>query len=702
MAGGGETPESTHGAAVTEDFFAVLGVRPALGRVFSAEDHRPGTPFSVVVIGHGLWQRAYGGDPAILGRVITVLGMRSKVIGVMPAGFAFPAGSEVWASVRALGEGDSRTAHNWWVVGRLRPGVTEAAARQEVSSIARRNKQQYPGPYQAADATVVALATHLAGSVRTPLLVLFGAVGFVLLIVCVNVANLLLVRVTARSRELAVRAAVGAGRWQLIRQLLVESLVLAAAGGALGLLVAFWSMDVLRVLLPDSLPRAAEIRVDGGVIAFALALSAGAGILFGTLPAWRATALEIFDVLKAGARGQTANRRSQRLQGALVVSEVALSLVLLAGAGLLFDSFARLRAVDPGFRTSRVLAANLTFPVNPASRGKLVSQYRDVLERVRSLPGVEAAGTIKDAPFDPMQRDGHFFIEGRRRLAAPDAGYLIVSPGLMEALAIPLRRGRRFAESDAAGAQGVAIVNEEMAKKYWPGRDPIGERVWFDSFEPKEHWLTVVGVAGNVRQSGLTEPVQAQAYVCYSQVQIPGQLGSGNLMVRTAIDPRSLAPAVRRILREANSEAAATFRTMDDVMAGATARQRFQMQVLAAFAALALVLAAVGLYGVMAYSVASNRVAIGIRMALGARPPQLFRMVALRALWLTFGGAAIGVAACLMLRSVLAKIVFGVGPSDPRILAAAVSVMLAVALSACWFPARRAMHVDPVRALREE
>jgi putative ABC transport system permease protein len=272
----------------------------------------------------------------------------------------------------------------------------------------------------------------------------------------------------------------------------------------------------------------------------------------------------------------------------------------------------------------------------------------------------------------------------------------------MEALAIPLRRGRRFAESDAAGAQGVAIVNEEMAKKYWPGRDPIGERVWFDSFEPKEHWLTVVGVAGNVRQSGLTEPVQAQAYVCYSQVQIPGQLGSGNLMVRTAVDPRSLAPAVRRILREANSEAAATFRTMDDVMAGATARQRFQMQVLAAFAALALMLAAVGLYGVMAYSVASNRVAIGIRMALGAQPPQLFRMVALHALWLTSFGAAIGLGACLMLRGVLAKVVFGVGPSDPRVLAASVTVMLAVALPACWFPARRAMHVDPVRALREE
>ena len=407
-------------------------------------------------------------------------------------------------------------------------------------------------------------------------------------------------------------------------------------------------------------------------------------------------------MLKAGARGQTANRRSQRLQAALVVSEVALSLVLLAGAGLLFDSFARLRAVDPGFRTSRVLAVNLSLPVNPASRGKLVSQYRELIERVRALPGVEAAGTIKDAPFDPIQRDGHFFIENQRNLAAPDAGYLIVSPGLMEALAIPLRRGRLFAESDAEGAPGVAIVNEEMARKYWPGRDPIGQRVWFDSFEPKEHWLTVVGVVGNVRQSGLTEPVQPQAYVCYSQVQITGQLGSGNLMVRSAVDPRSLAPAVRRIVREANPEAAATFRTMDDVMADATARQRFQMQVLAAFAILALVLAAVGLYGVLAYSVTSNRAAIGIRMALGAQPPQLFRMVAQRALWLTSAGAAIGLAACLMLRSVLAKVVFGVGPSDPRVLAAAVSVMLAVALSACWFPARRAMHVDPVRALREE
>ncbi|MBZ5593226.1 MAG: ABC transporter permease [Acidobacteriia bacterium] len=331
VAGGGDAAERSYGAMVTEDFFAAMRVHPARGRVFSPEEQQSGRALETVVIGYGLWQRAYGGDRAILGRHITVMGMRSTVIGVMPPGFAFPPGSELWVAARPLGEGESRTAHNFRVVGRLRPGVTMEAANRDVSIMERRIKQQYPDAFQSADASVVSLASHLTGSVRTPLVVLFAAVGLLLLIVCVNVSNLLLVRVTARSRELAVRTALGAQRHHLFRHLLVESLILAGAGGALGLLVAFWSMDLVRVLLPAGVPRAAEIRIDGGVIVFALALTAMVGILFGTLPSWRASLLNIHDVLKAGARGQTATRRTQRTQAALVVSEVALSVVLLAG-----------------------------------------------------------------------------------------------------------------------------------------------------------------------------------------------------------------------------------------------------------------------------------------------------------------------------------------------------------------------------------
>ena len=702
VAGGGDVPEHSYGAMVTEDFFEVMGASPVMGRGFSAEEHQSGRALETVVIGYGLWQRAYGGDRGILGRQITVDGSRSTVIGVMPPGFAFPPGSELWVAARPLGWGDSRTAHNFRVVGRLRPGVTMEAAGRDVSIIERRIKQQYPGTFQSADASVTSLASHLTGSARTPLVVLFCAVGLLLLIVCVNVSNLLLVRVNTRSRELAVRTALGAERRHLFRYLLVESLMLAAAGGAVGLLVAFWSMDLVRVLLPASVPRAADVRIDGGVIAFALALTAAVGVLFGTLPAWRASLLDIHEVLKAGARGQTATRRTRRAQAALVVSEVALSVVLLAGAGLLMESFSRLKAVDPGFKTTHVLAVDLSFPSSQPEQGRLVSRYRDLLERARTLPGVEAAGTVKYMPLGGGP-DGHFFIQSQPNLKNLDAGYVIVSPGYMEALHIPLVRGRRFTEMDSEDAPAVAMVSEQMARQFWNGRDPVGDRLWYDSFgDDTERWMTIVGVAGDVRQSGLTEPADAQAYVCYTQVRHTGQLGTGNLLVRAAIDPRTLIPAVRRVMHDTNPGAAATFHLMDDILADATARQRFQMQVLAAFAALAVILAAVGLYGVLSYTVTSNSASIGIRMALGAQPAAVFRMMARRALWLASAGAGIGMAGCLAARRVLASVVFGVGPSEPAVLGSAAAVMLAVALAACWLPARRAMRVDPVTALREE
>ncbi len=702
VAGGGTAPERTFGAAVTEDFFDVLGVRPVLGRTFIPEDHRAGSALSVVVLGYGIWQRAYGGDPKIIGRKISVLGFPATVVGVMPPGFSFPARSEMWASARALDEGDSRTAHNFWAIGRLRPGTTAQASSHEISDIEKRLKQQYPGSFQSADAAVIPLATHLVGSVRTPLLILFGAVGLLLLIVCVNVASLLLVRVMSRSRELAVRSAMGAERRHLFRHLLMESLVLASAGGVTGFVIALWSMDLLRILLPSTVPRAEDVRIDGGVAVFAFALTMLAGALFGTMPAWRATRFSLSDALKAGSRGQTATRRSQKLQGALVISEVALSLLLVAGAGLLIQSFLRLRAVDPGFRAAGALSAELSFPVSAAERDQLTGQYDNLLERVRSLPGVEAAGTIKTLPLDPIQGSGHFFIENRRETGAPEAGYLIISPGLMEAIKIPMVGGRRFDTRDMEGSRGTAIVSAKMAARYWPGRNPIGEHIWFDSFDPKENWLTIVGVAGDVRQYGLTEPAPAQAYVCYSHVRMKGQLGTGNLIMRAALDPASLIPAVRRIVREVNPEAAVSFRTMDDVLDQAMSRQRFQMQVLASFAFLALALAAVGLYGALSYSVTSNRAMIGVRMALGARPWQVFQMIAGRALRLTAGGALIGLTGCIGARRLLAAVVFGVGPSDPSVLIAASVVMMGTALAACWFPARRAMRVDPIVALREE
>jgi putative ABC transport system permease protein len=702
IAGGGETPQHVTGAIVSEQFFDVLGVQPALGRVFIPEEHGPKATLASVIISEGLWRRAYGGDPGIIGRKVSLLGLPSTVIGVMPPGFSFPAGSDLWVSARALPDGNVRTAHNYWVIGRLRPGVGAEAARDEMAGIARALKQQFPGPYQTEDATARTLASHLVGSVRAPLLLLLGAVGLLLIIVCANVANLLLVGGMARSRELAVRTAMGAGRRDLFGQLFGESLMVALAGGAAGFLLAYWSMDLVRVLLPASLPRGAEMAIDGGVTAFTVALSVGAGALFGTLPAWRASRADVHEILRGASRGLTPGPRSTRLQGALVVSEVAVSLVLLAGAGLLIESFERLRAVDAGFSVGGVVTASLSFPMGPAEVPQLAARYRDLLARVRALPGVEHAGTIKDLPLDPIQRSGNFFIERRPRDQALDAGYLVVTPGMMEALAIPVLRGRGFTESDSRTAPAAVVINAEMARRYWPGGDPIGDRIWFNSFEPKERWLTIVGVAGDVRQRGLIEPVPPLAYINFEQAQIQAQLGSGVLIVKTHTDSGASIPAIRAALAAVHPQAAATFRTMDEVMAAATAKQRFQMQMLAAFAGLALLLAAVGVYGVLSFAVTSARAAIGIRMALGAGRWRIFRGVAGRALALTAAGSAIGLAGCVALRGVLSPVVFGIGPSDPMVLSLSAGLMLAVSLAACWVPARRAMRTDPVAALREE
>jgi putative ABC transport system permease protein len=691
-AGGGQSPQRVAAAGVSDDFFTVLGVPPSRGRVFSAPE-QAAQKQNVAILSFGLWQSLYGGDRGILGRTILLNGAGAKVIGIMPRGFAFPDNTALWVP---LERNDSRTGHNYEVVARLLPGVSLTQARADISRIARQIKQQYPNPFQGRDASTVSLYSHLVGQVRPALLVLFAAVGFVLLIVCVNVANLLLVRVTTRTRELAVRTALGARRWHLLRQTLVESLVLALAGGAGGFLLATWSMDLLRLVLPAEVPRASEIRIDAGVIGFALAVSALAGILFGVLPAWRASSLNVNEALRAGGRSSTAGKRSHRAQAMLVISEVALSLVLLAGAGLLAQSFWRLRSVDPGFRPDHVLTASIAFP----DRSNFVPEYRNLLQKVRAIPGIQRAGTIRDLPLDRGQRDGNFQIEGRPELKDADAGYTIVSPDYLETMAIPAVRGRSLKQADTEDADPVVVINQRFAQEYFPGIDPVGRRVWFNSFEKGPHWRTIVGVAADVRQWGLTRPVRSQAYVPFTQVD--HMLAETVLVIRTPLDPTSLASAVRGSIRSVDSGAAVSFRSMESVMAGAVARQRFQMQVLASFAILALLLAAIGLYGVLSYSVSSSRVELGIRMALGAQPGEVFRMITGRALLMVVSGAALGLIGYLAVRRLLAALLFGVGPGDPATLAIATGVLLVVALVAAALPARRATRLDPALALHEE
>jgi putative ABC transport system permease protein len=700
---GSDVPQSTFGAVVTDDFFRAMGAGAVIGRTFSQEEQTMGGP-AVAMIGYGLWQRAFGGSRAILGRTIRVFGTAPVVIGIMPAGFSYPEKAEFWMPKTAFGDPGfgKRTAHNWRVVGRVKPGIEMQQAQADIGAIERGIKQRYPSPFQGKDAAVVSLTSHVAGEIRRPLLMLFGAVGFLLSIVCVNVANLLLARITARGRELAVRTALGAARRHLIRQMLTESLLLAAAGGICGALLATWSMDLLRVLLPADMPRADEISIDAGVIGFALAVSAAAGLLFGLLPAWRASAVNVNDALKAGSRTASAGRRSQRTQTALAISEACLSLVLVAGAGLLMRSFWNLRSIDAGFRPGQALAADTDFERH--GKETLVPRYRDLLERVRAIPGVEVAATTRNLPVESGAPDGHFFIEDRRaETGNADANYSVISPGYLRALRIPLVRGRDFTEGDTESSQPVAIVSSEMARIYFPDRDPLGQRIWFDSFSPGEpRWLTIVGIAGDVHEDGVTRAAFPQAYTCYTQQTWGPILDGGTLVVRTALQPESVAGAVRAVIRAVNPEAVPRTRTMDSVMAASLSKQRFQMEILGGFAVLALLLAAIGLYGVLSHMVTANRSQIGIRLALGAPRDLVFRMVAGRALKLAGIGVVAGALSCLALRRVLAGLVFGIGPNDPVTLGGAIAVLLVAALAAAWIPARRATRVDPMAALREE
>lgn len=700
---GSDVPQSTFGAVVTDDFFRVMGAGAAVGRTFSPEEQAMGGP-SAAVISYGLWQRAFGGSRAVLGRSIRVFGMAPVVVGVMPPGFSYPEKAELWMPKTAFGDPGLgvRTGHNWRVVGRLKPGLQMEPAQADIGAIERGIKQRYPSPFQGKDAAVVSLASHVAGEVRRPLLMLFGAVGFLLLIVCVNVANLLLVRVTARGRELAVRTALGAARRHLIRQMLTESLLLAAGGGICGVLLAAWSMDLLRVLLPADMPRADEISIDAGVIGFALAVSAAAGLMFGLLPAWRASAVNVNDALKAGSRTASASRRSQRTQAALAISEACLSLVLVAGAGLLARSFWNLRSIDAGFRPDHALVADTDFERH--GKETLVPKYRELLERVRAIPGVEAAATTRSLPVESGAPDGHFFIEDRRaETGNADANYSVISPGYLRTLRIPLVRGRDFTDRDTETSQPVAIISSEMARIYFPDRDPLGQRVWFDSFGTgPPHWLTIVGIAGDVHEDGVTRAAFPQAYTCYTQQTWSPILDGGTLVVRTAPQPESVGGAVRAAIRAVNPEAVPGTRTMESVMAAALSKQRFQMEILGGFAVLALLLATIGLYGVLSHMVTANRSQIGIRLALGAPRALVFRMIAGRALKLAGIGIVAGALGCVALRNVLAVLVFGIGPNDPTTLGGAIAVLLAAALAAAWIPARRATRVDPMAALREE
>jgi len=703
-------PEEVWGERTTTNFFTLLGVRPFMGRNFLPEEDKPGGP-RVVILSYALWQRRYGGDANLVGKQISLNNESYRVVGVMPSGFYFPPFWREWAGelwVPGLDLSNPvRTAHEYIAVARLKPGVSLAKAQAEMDTIAQRIVQQAPDD-KGWGVDLVGSREQAVGEIRRPLLVLFGAVGFVLLIACANVANLMLARSAGRDREIAVRTALGAGRGRLVRQFLTESVLLAFLGGTLGLVVAPWIIRVLAAVSGSSAlglwgsADLADVRVNAGVLAFTLTVSLATGILAGLAPALSASTHNLNRSLKEGGRSGSEGVHHHRLRSLLVVSEFALALILLAGAGLMIRTLILLSRVDLGFNPRNVLTMRITLlgPRYQEQRAQ-AEFFTRLLERVKELPGVQWATVSRGLPVEGW--DGWGFVTEDNPSPppneTPDANYQVVAPDYFRAMGIPLLVGRFFTEHDTQQSLPVVIVNEELARKQWPGRDPIGRRLRVN--EPGKPWLTVAGVVGNVKTEWPDQEPRGEFYLPYTQY--PWDLAPRHFIVRTAMNPTTVAAAIQREVAALDKDQPVSdVRTLESVVGEAVGPQRFAMILLAAFAALALALASVGIYGVMAYSVSQRTHEIGIRMALGANRSNVLGMVFGQALGLALAGAGVGLAGALGLTRLLSSLLYGVRPSDPLTLALVTLALVGVSAFASYIPARRATMVDPIEALRYE
>jgi putative ABC transport system permease protein len=703
-------PEQLQGVRVSANFFEALGARPLAGSTLISDQDQEGAA-PVAVISYRLWQKEFGGEPKAIGKNLILNGRTVQVVGVMPRDFEFPGSSnmipglqfatrnDIWMPLAmSAEERGNQGSLNLAVIGRLKPGVTVAQAENELRAI----ETTLPLGTVGYTVNLINLQKQMVGNIRRLLLVILATVAFVLLIACANVANLLLARAAARQKEMAIRRALGAGRWRIMRQLLTESVLLSLTGGLAGLLLAVWGTPLLVSVIPDKVPRIHEINVDLGVLGFALLISVATGIVFGLAPALQASRPDLNESLKESGRGTTGGLRQNRLRAFLIVSEVSLAVVLMIGATLLTKSFVRLLQVNPGFDPTHTLTMEVALPTLPPSRyasdEAQAAYFKDVLAGLGRLPGVTAAGAVLSLPLTGAEESTDLFIEGRPRTSEqrPNADYTIVSPQYFQALQIPLLKGRQFSDRDDKDAPAAIIINEALARRYWPDQEPVGQRLTV-GFEkaPRQ----IIGVVGNVKQTTLNADPRPTMYMPHLQRPTGGM----TIVLRTNGDPASLSQVARTEIHSVDPSIPVTnIRTMNEVFASSIAQQRFAMLLVGLFGVLALVLATIGIYGVMSYSVTQRTHEIGLRMALGAQRTDVLRLILQHGILVSLLGVVVGVAASFGLTRVMASLLFEVTPTDTMIFAAVAFGILAIGAMATYLPAWRATRVDPLLALRYE
>ncbi len=709
LTGTGE-PVQLDAVRVSANLFSLVGATPMLGRTFLPEDDKEGAA-RVVVLSHATWKNHFGSNPRIIDQQVTINNQSHTIVGVMPANFQFPVGFgymgkvlndpiDLYVPIAAASEEAARGHYSFFAIGRLKPGVTIQQAQAEMSGIESRLEQQYPDTNTGIGIKLISTQEQTVKEIRPALLVLLGAVAFLLLIACVNIANLLLARSAARQKEFAIRAALGASRLRVLRLLLTESVLLSLAGGALGLLLAVWGTAALMALAPDNIPRLNEVGVDARVFGFTLAVSLLTGIVFGLFPAIHASKPDLNEALKEGSRGSMASGSGKRTRSVLVAVEVALSLVLLVGAGLMVKSFIRLQQTHLGFNTNNLLTMDLSLSESRYPEAhQQVAFFQKTLEQVGALPGIQSASVTTGLPLTLSLSGSDFRIEGHPE---PEAGKEMivnkrsVSPGYFGTLGISLLKGRDFSDGDKTDAPQVAIINQDLARTYFANEDPLGKRI---TFSDGESWMSIVGVIGDVKQVSLGSTSKPEVYFPYLQAASRAM----SLVVRTTNNPLSQAAAVRGQIRVIDRDLPIDeSKTMEQLLAESVSGPRFNMLLLTVFAVVALVLALVGIYGVMSYTVTQRTHEIGIRVAVGAQSRDVFRMVLGQGMLLALIGVAFGLLGALALTRLMTSMLFGVEPNDPLTFATIALLVIAVALIACYLPGRRATKVDPLVALRYE